>query len=151
MTKTAGKAKSPSPKSNRILTRLFWQDRNNGSVYAGDLSLQGNSYSVSTSKVKNFPDVTPDENDLVQMEVVNGRLIVGVRDHADGKTKSGWVEIDTGVKVDDHGDHSHWAYHTDATVSSTTLDVNQGNPAARIPIWRPHLYRERQEPWIHPN
>ncbi len=126
-------ATSATTKSNRILTRLFWQDRTDGAVYAGDLSHQEKNYVVSKSKVKNFPETTPNKNDLVQMEVAHGRLIVGVRDHADGKANSGWVEIDTGVEEENHGDHSHWAYASDATVSSTTLDGNQGNPA--------HVYR----------
>lgn len=119
--------------SNRILTRLFWQDRTDGAVYSGDLSCDESKYAVSKLKVKNFPQLSPGENDLVQMKVADGQLIVGVRDHADGKHKSGWVEIDTGVESHDHGNHSHWVYSDDAAVSSATLDDKQGNPA--------HVYR----------
>jgi YVTN family beta-propeller protein len=119
--------------SNRILTRLFWQDRADGTVYAGDLSLQGDQYSVSKSTINRFPKLPTAENDLVQMQVAGGRLIVGVRDNAGGKDKSGWIEIATGVEEEDHGDHSHWAYPDGAVVSAKTLDAEQGNPA--------HVYR----------
>jgi hypothetical protein len=131
--KSTDEAPFPDSFSDRILTRLFWQDRTNGAVFTGDLSLAENEYTVSKLKVNNFPEISPAENDLVQMQIADGRLIVAVRDHADGKKKSGWIEIDTGVEEEDHGDHSHWLYSYDATVSSSTLDDKQGNPA--------HVYR----------
>lgn len=127
------KAAPANPSSNRILTRLFWQDRTDGKIHAGDLSRQGDQYSVLKSTIKRFPEIKPDENDLVQMQVAGGRLIVGVRDNADGQEKSGWIEIDTGVEEEDHGDHSHWAYPDGAVVIAKTLDAEQGNPA--------HVYR----------
>lgn len=122
-----------SSKSARILTRLFWQDRDDGAMYTADLVKEGDTFEVAKAKVKDFPSLSPEENDLVQMAVARGRLIVGVRDHENGKRHSGWVEIATGVEEDDHGDHSHWLYNSDATVTSTTLDAEQGNPA--------HVYR----------
>ena len=122
-----------SNSSGRVLTRLFWQDRADGVVYAGDLSLQESEYKVSKSQIENFPEFSPAENDLVQMQVARGRLIVAVRDHSDGNKSSGWVEINTGVEEEEHGDHSHWHYAPNATVCSSTLDANQGNPA--------HVYR----------
>jgi YVTN family beta-propeller protein len=114
---------------SRVITRLFWQDRNDGIVYVGDLARQGNGYQVAKSKVENFPSLSPSVNDLVQMEIANGRLFVGVRDHSDGKENSGWIEINTGVEEEQHGDHSHWHYPAKAKVHSATLDKEQGNPA----------------------
>lgn len=126
-------ATSVATDSNRILTRLFWQDRTDGAIYSGDLKRTGTEFTVAKSKVENFPELPPAENVLVQMKMARGRLIVGVRDHAGGKERSGWIEIDTGVEEDDHGDHSHWRYDSPASVSAMTLDANQGNPA--------HVYR----------
>jgi len=119
--------------SSRTLTRIFWQDRSDGTVYAGDLSLEDNVYRVDRMEIENFPNLPPKANDLVQMEIARGRLFVGVRDHSDGKENSGWIEINSGVKEEQHGDHSHWHYSSNAKVHSTTLDTNQGNPA--------HVYR----------
>jgi hypothetical protein len=115
------------------LTRLFWQDREEGLVYAGDLQLEDDAYKLVKSKVQGFPDLSPQDNNLVQMAIAGNRLIVGVRDNDNGNSKSGWIEIDTGVEEEDHGDHSHWHYPTEPKVSSVTLDDTQGNPA--------HVYR----------
>lgn len=119
--------------SERLLTRLFWQDGTEISVHTADLFQDGNQYRLKKSKVEGFPELSPQQFSLVQMEVCRGRLFIGVRDTADGKDKSGWVEIATGVEEESHGDHSHWHYSTDAKVAALTLDENQGNPA--------HVYR----------
>jgi hypothetical protein len=62
----------------------------------------------------------------------SGILMVGVRDHEDGKHQSGWIAIDTGVYEEPHGNHTHWKYTQDPAVRKSQLDTNQGNPA--------HLY-----------
>ena len=124
-----GEINSKPKVNSRILTRLFWQDRMEGTVYTGDLLLKNGEYAVAKQKVKGFPELNPADNDLVQMQVSRGRLIVGVRDHADGKDNSGWIEINTGVEEESHGDHSHWHYDSDASVCAVTLDEKQGNPA----------------------
>lgn len=113
----------------RLLTRLFWQDRTHGLIYSGDLSRQSGGYKLQPAVVKEFPLLDTDKYDLVQMAIANGSLIVGVRDRADGLDMSGWIEIATGVEEEDHGDHSHWHYDGSAKVRSQTLDKEQGNPA----------------------
>ncbi len=118
---------------DRTLTRLFWQDRSSGKVRVGDLKMTDGRLAIDEIEIKDFPDLSPQDNDLVQMAVSHDRLIVGVRDHEDGKKNSGWLEIKTGVDEEDHGDHSHWHYTTDVCVSSSILDTEQGNPA--------HVYR----------
>ncbi|QEG22652.1 hypothetical protein MFFC18_25350 [Mariniblastus fucicola] len=119
--------------SARTLTRLFWQDRDGATMYVADLVQNGVTFEVDQARIKEFPPVSPEENDLVQMVVVRGQLVVGVRDHENGERHSGWLEINTGVEEEDHGDHSHWHYSSDATVTSAKLDTQQGNPA--------HVYR----------
>ena len=120
---------SDSSDSERTLTRLFWQDRDDSAMYTGDLVKRGVTFELEKSKVKGFPELAPEANDLVQMVVARGRLVVGVRDHEGGKQNSGWVEINTGVDEEDHGDHSHWHYSADPSVTGATLDDEQGNPA----------------------
>lgn len=139
-TKTKSRVSSNKKKAPRVLTRLFWQDRSDGAVYGGDLSIQDNEYQISKAKVKNFPEISTADNDLVQMQVVRGCLVVAVRDNSDGQEKSGWIEIETGVEEEEHGDHSHWHYESEATVSSVTLDTEQGNPA--------HVYRYGNDIYI---
>ena len=118
-----------SSASSCTLTRLFWQDRDEATIRVGDLMKTGDTFEISKVKLNDFPSLSVDENDLVQMTVVRDRLIVGVRDHKDGKQNSGWVEIKTGVEEDYQGDHSDWSYGSDATATASTLDEGQGNPA----------------------
>lgn len=122
-----------TPPDKRLLTRLFWQDRTEGVLYSGDLSRNAETYEIQKSSIKEFPKLATDKVDMVQMALADGRLFVGVRDHAKGTVMSGWIEVDPGVQEDDHGDHSHWHYDSTAKVLSSVLDTEQGNPA--------HVYR----------
>ena len=115
------------------LTRLFWQNRAARNLRAADLIKDGDAYRIEPLEVGQFPSLSPETHDLVQMAVAHGRLFVGVRDQADGKTLSGWVEISPGVEEESHGDHSHWHYQRAPEVCHSQLDQTQGNPA--------HVYR----------
>ena len=116
-------------KRKRICTRVFWQDRADGSMRAGDLTNQGETFELSKLSVGDFPGLDTEKNDLVQMVMVGGHLFVGVRDHEDGSENSGWIKIDPGVEEESHGDHSHWHYDAEPSVAVATLDAEQGNPA----------------------
>lgn len=111
------------------LGRLFWQDRNAGSIHAADLSSTDSGFEINQLEVAGLTQLDVTSHDFVQMVVSQGKLIVGVRDHADGTDKSGWLEIGTGVEEESHGDHSHWHYDDMPQLQSETLDADRGNPA----------------------
>ena len=115
----------------KIATRIFWQDRETDRLSYADL-VTTNKWSIRRGWVKGFPTLDADKQDLVQMKESDGVLMVGVRDHDDGKHQSGWVAIDTGVFEEPHGNHTHWKYTRVPTVKQMKLDAEQGNPA--------HLY-----------
>ena len=113
------------------VARLLWQDRDKDVLMWGEVHA-GAKWIVSASPVKGFPKLDLEKQDLVQMEHAAGHLLVGVRDNDDGKFQSGWITVDTGVREEPHGDHSHWKFVSSPSVKSSRLDADQGNPA--------HLY-----------
>lgn len=113
------------------VARLLWQDRDKDVLMWGEVHA-GQKWIVSASPVKGFPKLDSEKQDLVQMEHAAGHLLVGVRDNDDGKFQSGWITVDTGVREEPHGDHSHWKFAASPSVKSSRLDTDQGNPA--------HLY-----------
>ncbi len=113
------------------VARLLWQDRDKDVLMWGEVHA-GAKWIVSASPVKGFPKLDLEKQDLVQMEHAAGHLLVGVRDNGDGKFQSGWITVDTGVREEPHGDHSHWKFVSSPSVKSSRLDADQGNPA--------HLY-----------
>ena len=118
-------AQSVRPK---VITRVFWQDRETDKLSYADL-VTTNKWSIKRGWVKGFPDIDAEKQDLVQMKACAGVLLVGVRDHDDGKHQSGWVAIDTGVFEEPHGNHTHWKYTRSPNVKQMKLDSDQGNPA----------------------
>ncbi|MFN9718667.1 MAG: hypothetical protein ACK58L_08250 [Planctomycetota bacterium] len=113
------------------VARVLWQDHQKDALMWGEVH-GGDKWVVSASPVASFPKLDNEKQDLVQMEQAEGVLLVGVRDNDDGKFQSGWVAVDTGVREQPHGDHSHWNFVTTPTVKGSRLDSEQGNPA--------HLY-----------
>ena len=112
----------------KVITRIFWQDRDTDQLSYADITAS-DKWSIKRGWVNGFPKIDAQKQDLVQMQESGGMLMVGVRDHDDGKYQSGWVAIDTGVVEEPHGNHTHWRYAGKPTVKSSKLDTEQGNPA----------------------
>ncbi len=91
------------------IARVIWQDRTTDTLMWGEVH-GGEQWIVSASPVMDFPKLDPEKQDLVQMEHAEGHLLVGVRDTDDGKFQSGWIAVDTGVREEPHGVHSHWKF-----------------------------------------
>lgn len=113
------------------VARVLWQDRSKDTLMWGEVHA-GEKWIVSASPVDGFPKLDLEKQDLVQMEHARGVLLVGVRDEEKGAHQSGWVAVDTGVREEPHGDHSHWEFKGTPSVKCSKLDKEQGNPA--------HLY-----------
>ncbi len=116
-------------KPARTMFRLFWQDTKTNQLMWGDVKRADNNWSIEPQVVTGFPKLDLERQGLVQMQAVDGAIVVGIRDEEAGKFQSGWVSIDAGVTVEDHGDHSHWYYKETPKVISSRLDDQQGNPA----------------------
>lgn len=112
----------------KVMTRIFWQDRDTDQLAYADIT-KADKWSINRGWVDGFPKIDAEKQDLVQMKASGGILMVGVRDHDDGKHQSGWVAIDTGVSEEPHGNHTHWKYTGAPIVKKTKLDTDQGNPA----------------------
>ena len=115
---------------NRV-TRIFWQDRLDDSLKWADL-IERPGWRLQPTVVSGFPKLDVEKQDLVQMKILDGTLLVGVCDQEDGEFESGWVAVETGVREGPHGNHSDWRYYSSPMVSTSQLDKQQGNPA--------HLY-----------
>jgi len=113
------------------VVRVFWQDRDTASLKWGDVT-KGGSWELAPAEIEQFPELDPEKQNLVQMEILEGKLLVGVRDNDDGALESGWVAVDTGVVGHSHGDHYDWHFEHPPEVLTKQLDTEQGNPA--------HLY-----------
>lgn len=120
------------------VARLLWQDRDKDTLMWGEVH-SGEKWIVSASPVKDFPKLDVEKQDLVQMDCAEGHLLVGVRDHDDGKFQSGWVAVDTGVREEPHGNHSHWKFISAPSVKSSRLDADQGNPG-HLCLYNDHFY-----------
>ena len=130
-TAIGGKALQAQSVRGKVITRIFWQDRETDKLSYADL-VTTNKWSIKRGWVKGFPQLDPEKQDLVQMKECSGLLMVGVRDQDSGNHQSGWVAIDTGVFEEPHGNHTHWKYTRLPNVKQSKLDTEQGNPA--------HLY-----------
>lgn len=122
-------------KALRPFARLFVQDLDHCTLRWATVRYddKANQWSCDPwSSVPGFPQLDAQRQKLVQMDVVDHLLLVGVRDDADGTFQSGWVLLDTGVRYIDHGDHGHWNFRRTPEVWDQRLDDQQGNPA--------HLY-----------
>ena len=120
------------------VARVLWQDRAKDTLMWGEVH-GGEKWIVSASPVKDFPKLDVEKQDLVQMEQAECHLLVGVRDNADGKFQSGWVTVDTGVREEPHGNHSHWNFVSPPSVKGSRLDAEQGNPA-HLYLYNGHFY-----------
>lgn len=120
------------------VARVLWQDRDKDALMWGEVHA-GEKWIVSASPVKGFPKLDVEKQDLVQMEHAAGHLLIGVRDNDDGKFQSGWIAVDTGVREEPHGDHSHWNFVSSPSVKSSRLDTEQGNPA-HLYLYNDHFY-----------
>ena len=120
------------------IARVLWQDRATESLMWGEVH-GGEKWIVSASPVKNFPKLDVEKQNLKHMKVAQGHLLIGVRDNDDGKFQSGWVSVDTGVREEPHGDHSHWRFVSSPSVKSSRLDADQGNPA-HLYVYNGHFY-----------
>ncbi|QDU10505.1 hypothetical protein [Gimesia aquarii] len=125
--KTASKKRK-----KRTVCRLFFQDYKTKTVKWADV-ISGDTLRMETpSVIKGFPKLDAEDQNLVQMESSSGTILLGVRDSEGGEDQSGWIFINSGVKEESHGDHSHWYYKAHPKVIASQLDAKQGNPA--------HLY-----------
>ncbi len=113
----------------RILTRVFFQDDGDGVVKWADVHWAHPAKLGPVQPVAGFPKLDAERQTLVQMRSSGGMLLVGVRDESGGSFQSGWVLIDSGVRQESHGDHSHWSYPHSPRVRAAVLDAKQGNPA----------------------
>ena len=120
-------------KPARTVFRLFWQDTNSDQMKWGDVKRSGDNWTIEPQQISGFPKLDPEQQGMVQMQTVDGVLVIGVRDEEAGKFQSGWVTVDSGVTVEDHGDHLHWYYKNPPKLLVSRLDDGQGNPA--------HVYR----------
>lgn len=125
----SGSESDASSNKRQILSRLFWQDRDQGLIFAADLCKTESGFEIAKMEISGLKKIDIERQDFVQMVIQNGSLIVGVRDHSDGTESSGWLGIDSGVEEESHGDHSHWHYDHAPKKQIETLDTDQGNPA----------------------
>lgn len=115
-----------------VITRVFFQDDDAKKLRWADL-LAGSPPKLGPVKeIEGFPTIDAEKQSLVQMGSAKGFVLIGIRDEEDGKYQSGWVLIDGGVGLEDHGDHQHSTYEKSPRVRAMQIDEKQGNPA--------HLY-----------
>lgn len=112
---------------NRILMRVFWQDRETAQLSWADIT-SGDKWGIKRAWIHGFPMVDAENQELAPMKHHNGVLVTGVRDHQDGTLQSGWISVDTGVFEEPHGNHTHWKYAGLPQVTGMKLDAHQGNP-----------------------
>lgn len=122
------------PPAPQPVARLFVQDHAARQLKWADVlaGADGKLTLAAMAPVPGFPALDAAKQKLVQMEAIDGKLLVGVRDDDDGKYGSGWVLVGTGAKYTDHGDHGHWSFKKKPFVIGSRVDADQGNPA--------HLY-----------
>lgn len=113
----------------RTVSRLFWQDDTSHSLRYGDVRRSGSEWSLEPSDIDGFPKLDDAVQSMVQMQLIDGMVLVGVHDHENGTIGSGWVAIESGAVEEPHGDHSHWHFHHSPKVHSQLIDQEQGNPA----------------------
>ncbi len=118
----------------RPFTRLFFQDHDASTLKYLTLKIDNRQQwsHEPAAVVPYFPKLDPKRQKLVQMDAIQQKLLLGVRDDDNGQFQSGWVLIDTGVGYIDHGDHGHWTFKRSPAILDQRLDNKQGNPA--------HLY-----------
>lgn len=117
----------------RKIARLVWQDNQSQSLRWADLERSNTDWSAKPQAIANAPLLDPEHQQFSQMQRLGRSLVVGVRDDDHGAFSSGWIAVDSGVTLEEHGDHYHAHYNNPPTVAASQLDTQQGNPA--------HVYR----------
>lgn len=117
----------------RKIARLVWQDNQSQSLRWADLERSNTDWSAKPQAIANAPLLDPEHQQFSQMQRLGRSLIVGVRDDDHGAFSSGWIAVDSGVTLEEHGDHYHAHYNNPPTIAASQLDTQQGNPA--------HVYR----------
>lgn len=117
----------------RKIARLVWQDNQTQSLRWADLERSNTDWSAKPQAIANAPWLDPEHQQFSQMQRLGRSLIVGVRDDDHGAFSSGWIAVDSGVTLEEHGDHYHAHYNNPPTIAASQLDTQQGNPA--------HVYR----------
>lgn len=115
-----------------IETRLIFQDYESKTLKWVDIVAGTPPTLRPVATVAGFPKLDASRQQLVQMELASGMVLVGVRESGDERKENGWVLINAGAAQEEHGDHSHWHYEQPPRVRAKRLDAKQGNPA--------HLY-----------
>lgn len=122
--------KEPPP---RKIARLVWQDDASQSLRWADLERSASEWSLKPQSIPNAPSLSQERHKLSQMQPLGQSLIVGVRDDDHGQFESGWFAVDSGITLEEHGDHHHAHFGRLPSVTAKQLDNQQGNPA--------HVYR----------
>lgn len=117
----------------RKIARLVWQDDANLTLRWSDLERSNSEWSLKAQDIPNAPSLDIERQKFSQMQRLGNSLIVGVRDDDQGQFSSGWIAVDSGVTLEEHGDHYHAHYNNPPTIAASQLDTKQGNPA--------HVYR----------
>jgi len=120
----------PAP---RKIARLVWQDDASLSLRWADLERSNSDWSLKPQEIPKAPKLDAERQKFSQMQRLGNSLIVGIRDDDQGQFSSGWLAVDSGVTLEEHGDHHHAHYDRPPTIAATQLDTHQGNPA--------HVYR----------
>lgn len=129
---TSQAAGSEGNQEQEVLSRLFFQDDEARTIRWADLYSGASPTLGPIQEIAGFPPLDAESQSLVQMESIEGLLLVGVRDSEGGTKQSGWILIDAGVESEEHGDHRDYFYSRKPRVRAVCLDEKQGNPA--------HLY-----------
>jgi hypothetical protein len=117
----------------RKIARLVWQDDATLTLRWADLERSLSDWSLKAHGIPNAPSLDIDRQKFSQMQRLGNSLIVGVRDDDEGQFSSGWIAVDSGVTLEEHGDHHHAHYNQAPSIAASRLDTQQGNPA--------HVYR----------
>lgn len=118
------------------VARILWQDQERNTLMWGEVH-GGSKWIVSASPIPGFPAIDTISQNMVRMKQADGVLMVVMNSVADGDRLSGWVAVDTGVREEPHGDHSHWQFVAKPSVRGSRIDKNPGN---RLQL---SLYNER--------
>ena len=110
----------------RTMMRIFCQDRGTDKLSWADLT-KGEKWGIKRGWIQGFPKLDAEKQNLgVMNRTNNGKLVVGVLDHENSDSQSGWVTIDPGTFEEPHGNHTHWKYIGEPKVTAMSGDSNPG-------------------------
>ena len=113
----------------RKVARLLWQDNETQSMRWADLERTDSNWALKPQGIANAPALDPEHQQFSQMQRLGQSLIVGVRDDEEGTLGSGWIAVDSGVSLEEHGDHFHAHYGAAPSTTGLQPHAEQGNPA----------------------